>query len=242
MVGFLGVMPVWLLKKLAPSTSSRSAFVHEPAGDRRSTAPAEHATTQWVPNRRSSPLPLNVVSTGALRQLGQPRSSAGMSKRAPWPTMIAGPFGLAQQLDGRIIFSSASARRMRWRSAGDAAGRARSGLGVFGPAGIVCTSSGKIRCETPRLRHRALAGQVSSARRACSELQHGLADHCGDALPKAVGEVDLLKGARAEHLRVDLAGQRQHRCARSTLASHRPVSRFVAPGPAIARQAAGFAR
>ena len=57
--------------------------------------------------------------------------------------------------------------------------------------------------------------------------------------PNAAGLVDLLERAGTEHLGVDLPGQRENG-ARSTLASQRPVSMFVAPGPAMVMHAAGL--
>ena len=67
--------------------------------------------------------------------------------------------------------------------------------------------------------------------------EHGLAE-AGERLEGA-GEVDLLKGAWAHHLGADLAGDGEHGGAGSIFASQMPVMRLVAPGPAMARQAAG---
>ena len=86
-------MPVWL-ENDAPSTSSRSASFMIQLATGVPLRPSTPAASGW-----SSPIwpfALNVVITGA-PSCSASAITAGMWKRAPWPTTITGRFALPQQ-------------------------------------------------------------------------------------------------------------------------------------------------
>ena len=86
-------MPVWL-ENDAPSTSSRSASFMTQLATGVPLRPSTPAASGW-----SSPIwpfALNVVITGA-PSCSASAITAGMWKRAPWPTMITGRLRAAQQ-------------------------------------------------------------------------------------------------------------------------------------------------
>ena len=166
------MIPVWL-EKLDPNTSSWSdSFITQLAIGvplRPSTPPPRGWWSEiW-------PLALKVVITGA------PISSASsvtasMSKRAPWPTMMTGRLAAASRCTAVASASSGGAI-------------ARDAMRPFGPpalapsgAGNVWTSSGKIRCETPRLSSALLQARLTSS--ACLDVCSTGCDHWA-TLPKA---------------------------------------------------------
>jgi len=143
---------VWLENE-APKTSSRSAsFMNQLAMG----VPLRPSTPQ--PSGWSSaiwPLPLKVVTTGAFRRSAK-AVMAGMSKRAPWPTMIS----------GRAEPFSSSSASARLSAGGEIPSRGRRPAGPparASPAGNVCTSSGKIRCATSRSSSACLSARFMSS-------------------------------------------------------------------------------
>ena len=196
-------MPVWL-ENDAPSTSSRSASFMTQLATGVPLRPSTPAASGWS----SADLALGLEGgdhrrVELLGERGRPR---GMWKRAPWPTMITGRFA-ARSSSQRV-----GDRRPPGGAIVDAATPALAGRARLAPsgAGSVWTSSGKTRCATSR---RSIAcftrGPSSSSGSASGSTVWPQAA----TEPNAAAQVDLLERARAEHLGVDLAGQREHRRA-----------------------------
>ena len=219
-------MPVWLLND-APKTSSRSAsfITHDATGVplRPSTPQASGCSSGiW-------PLALNVVMTGAPSRSAS-AITPSMSKRAPWPTMITGRDEAAIRL-----WASASASAGGWILASPIR---PSGVPAWAPsaAGIVCTSSGKTRCDTPGVSVACLtASPISSA---CGLLGNTVWLKAATE-PNAPRRSTSWKLCTPSTL-VATWPVSASTGARSTFASQRPVNRFVAPGPAIVKHAAGM--
>ncbi len=175
------------------------------------------------------PLPLKVVITGQRRRSAR-ATTRSMSNRAPWPTMMAGLRDFLRRARAASRESSGGAIALE-------ATRPRGPPAVApSSAGRVCTSSGKIRCETPRFRIALLQARLTSS--ACLLVCSTGCDHCA-TLPNAAWRSTSWK-APGPSTWVSTWPVSASTGARSTLASHRPVSRLVAPGPAIARHAAGL--
>ena len=103
------------------------------------------------------------------------------------------------------------------------------------PAAIVCTSSGKTRCETPCRNSACLHASDTSS--ACGESCRTVCDQSATALKAARRSTSWkLCTPSTDVCTWPVSASTGER---STFASHNPVSRFVAPGPAIVRQAAG---
>ena len=192
-------MPVWL-EKDAPRTSSASlSFMNQLA----TGVPLRPSTPQasgW--SSGIWPLALNVVITGA-PSCSASAMIASMSKRAPWPTMITGRLAPREQLDRR---SQRLARR------GDLLGRDTA----LGPDG--CFVAGRERLDlVGKDQVGDVAAQDRVLRRQARQLgvaagrEHRLAEGGHRAVGRV--QVDLLEGAGAQHLRVDLSGQGDHRRA-----------------------------
>ena len=81
-----GAMPVWL-ENDAPMTSSRSASFISQLATGVPLRPSTPAPSGWVSG--TSPLALNVVSTGAPSCSARATTSS-RAPRAPWPTTITG--------------------------------------------------------------------------------------------------------------------------------------------------------
>ena len=176
-------------------------LVHDPARDRRAAAAEHAAASGW-----SSPIwpfALNVVITGA-PSCSASAVTAGMWKRAPWPTMITGRCEPRRSRSASSSDSAGGAIAERR----DAAGRAarRGALGRRQRLHLV----GEDQVRDVAAQQRVLAREVHQLDRV-GVVQHRLAPR-GDRAERA-RQVDLLERARAEHLRVDLAGQREHRRA-----------------------------
>ncbi len=148
MVGFLGVIPVWLLK-LAPNTSRQSlSFMNQLAIG----VPLRPSTPQASGWRSGmSPFALKVVITGAWICSASAMTS-GMWKRAPWPTMITGRLDDSEQGD-RLI---GRLRGRRDRASGQATPRRAGGGRRRGVLHFV----GKDEVRHAAIEQRALAGQV----------------------------------------------------------------------------------
>ncbi len=186
--------------------------------------PSTPAALGWVSG--ISPLPLKVVSTGAPRVSARP-ITASRAAAPPWPSTMMGRRASLIISTARSI-SSAAGSTLSWprRPSGPAAGAS---------LGWVCTSSGKIKCATSRSTMAVLqASDISSAWR----------DESSTGCEKRV----TASKAAERSMSWKAPGPNTWVCtwpvsastgARSTLASHRPVIRLVAPGPAMVRQAAG---
>ena len=176
-----------------------------------------------------SPLPLKVVSTGR-RGSSASAMTAGMSSRAPWPTMITGR--------SRTRRSSAVCTRSSASAGGRSLAQAMRPSGPR-PGRSRCVGQGLDLVGEDQVRHaavqdRALARQVHELG-VLRRVQHGLAP-LGNLSRMRPVQIDLLESARAEHLHVDLSGECQQRARDQPSHPRGPVIRFVAPGPAI-RQA-----
>ena len=191
-------MPVWL-EKDAPSTSSVSASFITQLATGVPLRPSTPAASGW-----SSPIwpfALNVVITGA-PSCSASSITAGMWKRAPWPTTITGRFAAAEQLQGALERFLGRRDLERRDPALGAAGRQplgrRQGLDLVG--------EDQVGDVAPQ--QRVLAGEIHQLD-GLGVVEHGLAE--GGDRPERPGQVDLLERARAEHLGVHLAGERQDR-------------------------------
>ena len=102
------------------------------------------------------PLALKVVITGHRRRSAS-AVIRSMLKRAPWPTMIT----------GRSAFFSSVAASSNAPAGGAMVLRVIRPAGPPGSlpseAGSTCTSSGKIRCDTPRFRIALLHARLTSS-------------------------------------------------------------------------------
>ena len=102
-------------------------------------------------------------------------------------------------------------------------------------AGSVCTSSGKTRCATSRRNsaflHARFISSTASESRSTDWLQAATESNAADR--------STSWNAPGPSTWVFTWPVSASTGARSTFASHSPVSRFVAPGPAIVRHAAG---
>ena len=213
-------MPVWL-ENDAPSTSSRSAsFITQLA--------------TGVPLRPSTPAGERVVVGDlALRLEGRDHRRAELlGQRDDRRHVVAGAVADDDHRPLRAARAARSApratpRAARSRAAVIAARRARR------PARPPAPAASAPRRGRSGARRRAAAARSCSARVISSAGlrvgQHRLAPG-GDRAERA-GEVDLLEGAGAEHLRVDLAGQREHRRAVDL--------RVPQPGEQVGRARAG---
>ena len=218
-------MPVWL-ENDAPSTSSRSASFITQLATGVPLRPSTPAASGW--SSPIWPLALNVVITGA-PSCSASAVTALMWKRAPWPTMITGRFEPRSSRRASAIDSSGGEIvDGDTRPVGPPAS-APSG------AGSVCTSSGKIRCATSRRSSAFLHARFISST--------GL-ESCSTGWLQAATEPNAPDrstswNAPGPSTCVSTWPVSARTGARSTFASHSPVRRLVAPGPAIVRQAAG---
>jgi hypothetical protein len=224
-IGFLWVMPVWLLK-LAPNTSRRSdSFMNQLA----TGVPLRPSTPQPSGWRSEIwPLALKVVSTGACRRSAR-ASTSGMLKRAPWPTMITGRLAARRRREGG---GEGVVRRVD-RARGEATLGA-AGMGVGGGGGLG-DLVGEDEVGDAAAEDRVLAGEVHELGVAAA-LQDGLTPQ-GDAAEGGL-EVDLLEGAGAEDLGVDLAGERE-RGGAVDVGVPQTGEQVGRAGPAIESAAAG---
>ena len=150
-------MPVWLENE-APSTTSRSASFMSQLATGVPLRPSTPAASGW--SSAMTPLALNVVMTGACRRSAS-AVTAAMSSRAPWPTMNTGRRAV------RMSSSASSTCRCGGAMSSAVSRPAGPPAGSSG-AGTVCTSSGKTRCATSRLRIACLQARFMSS--ACLEL------------------------------------------------------------------------
>ena len=168
-----------------------------------------------------SPLPLKVVITGRVERSAS-ATTASISKRAPWPTMIA----------GRLASRCSRPRRRGPR-------RGAISRGGMRPSGAPAVASGAGRTlhlvGEDQVRDAALDDGVLEARSTSSAMLAVV------AAPSAPGATPPNAAARSTSWKapgpstcVSTWPVSASAGARSTLASQRPVSRLVAPGPAIA--------
>ena len=216
-------MPVWLAND-EPNAMIRSAsFMNQLAmgvPERPSTPPACGCVSAI------RPFPLKVVTTTAPMRSARVMT-ASRASTAPCPITISGR-------RAELIIATACARSCAAgtttlppsRPVGPPAGD------VFG---TVCTSSGKTRCATSRSTSADL--QASDISSACFELGNTVCEK-RDTAWKAECRSMSWK-APGPNTWVCTCPVKASTGARSTLASHSPVNRLVAPGPAIVRQAAG---
>ena len=218
-------MPVWFENE-APSTSRASLrpIVIDATGmpERPSTP---HASG-WSSGSR--PLALNVVITGA-SSCSARAITCSRKGRAPLPAMIAGRSAPSRRATARA--SSSAGGAMAVAATRPAFGRA----GGSSRPGRSCTSSGKIRWATSRF--------TSACFRARAMSSEALAAVSTVWLHSAPAEKASASGtswkAPGPSTWVWTWPVRARIGTRSTLASHRPVSRLVAPGPAMVKHAAG---
>ena len=227
-VGTQVAMPVWF-ENDAPSTSRQSLRPSsaEPTGvpDRPSTPQA----SGWSSGTR--PFALNVVMTG--RRSARPaRATWSRNGRAPLPTMIDGPLGRCEQRDRPVELESVAGRSP---VVGDPAGRGRGSAGSRQPVAAPAPRRGRSGGRRRAARSRASSPAPPARWRSPGARTVWL--HSATA-----------SNACASGTSWNAPGPMTWVCTwpvsastgtRSTLASHRPVSRLVAPGPAIERHAAG---
>ena len=207
-----------------------------PAGRTRSSAssppacrcgPSTPAPSGWVSGTR--PLALNVVSTGAPEPLGQRAHLGRGAARAPCPTMITGR----------------RAARSRSAAAVSAASSGRTGRSpTAGPSGRAAGASTRLDLHLVgqhQVGHAAAVDGVLDRQRG----QLGVVD-CRRARSwsrrRRRGTPPTGRGPGTRRGRApSTAPARRSRPPgrRSSLASYRPVSRLVEPGPAMAKHAAG---
>ena len=218
-------MPVWF-EKDAPSTSCTSLRAIRPEAVGVPLRPSTPQASGWSSATR--PFALNVVMIGA-SMCSASATTASRNGRAPFPQMIEGRWASRRSSTARA--SSSEGGRIAALAMRPARGRA----GGSSRPSSSCTSSGRIRWATSRL---TIACFIASA---------------ASSLAFAAASTVWLHSATAENASLNgiswkAPGPRTWVCtcpvsarigARSTFASHRPVSRFVAPGPAIEKQAAG---
>ena len=217
-------MPVWLAND-APSTTSRSASFMSQLATGVPLRPRTPAASGW--SSGTAPLALKVVTIGAPRRSAS-ATIGSMSSRAPWPTMKTGRVARARRSSAAASDSAGGPISERpTRPSGSATGA--SG------AGSVCTSSGKTRWATSRRSRACLQASAISSAWWLSGSTVWLHAATG---ANAAGRSTSWK-APGPRTWMSTWPVRASTGARSTLASHSPVMRLVAPGPAIVRHAAG---
>ena len=151
-IGLYDAMPVWF-ENDAPTTTSRSDSFISQLATGVPLRPRTPAPSGWVSG--TSPLALNVVSTGAPSRSAS-ASSCVRPRRAPWPTTNTGRRGVAQQ--------DRSRRRPPRRPARSAGVVNRpAGVAASASEGCSCTSSGSTRCATPRRSTACLTASAASS-------------------------------------------------------------------------------
>lgn len=217
-------MPVWFANDAPNTRIASDSFMNQLA-----TGVPERPRTPAASGWESGiwPFALKVVITGAPRRSAS-STIGSMWKRAPWPTITIG------RRDARMRNSAASSDSFGGAIA-DGAIRPAGPDGSASPAGIVCTSSGKIRWAGPGASSACLQASVISS--ACLESRSTVWLQAA-TVPNAPARSTSWK-APGPSTWVSTWPVSASTGERSTLASHSPVSRFVAPGPAIVRQAAG---
>ena len=177
----------------------------------------------------TSPLALNVVMTGASR-CSASASTAPRNGRAPLPTMITGRSAAASSATARS--SSACGGAIAVAATRPARGRAGGSVdAVAAPAPRRGRSGGRRRAARWRASWPAPPARWRSSGESTVWLHSATASNAAASGSswKAPGPTTCVctwpVSARIG--------------TRSTLASHRPVSRLVAPGPAIEKHAAG---
>ena len=209
-------MPVWLAND-APSTTSRSASFISQLATGVPLRPRTPAASGW--SSGTTPLALKVVTIGAPRRSAS-ATIGSMSLRAPWPTMKTGRVARARRSSAAASESAGGPISERpTRPSGKATGA--SG------AGSVCTSSGKTRWATSRRSRACLQASAISSAWWLSGSTVWLHAATG---AKAAAKVDLLEGAWAQDLDVDLAGEGEHRRA-IDLGVPQPGHEVGRPGP-----------
>lgn len=199
MIGRLGVIPVWF-EKLAPNTNKGVRLVHEVAGNWRA-APAQNAATQWVAVRNQA-LRFEGGQNGRVEALSQRDDSIHREARSvPYDNDRA--FRRLEQIDGVAEGSLRGCDCLF----GKAALRS-SGLCVPDREHLNLVREDQVRDAA--IEDRTLAGEIDQLRMFAG-VEDGLAP-LGD-LAEGGREIDFLKGAGAEYLGVDLAGERQHGCS-----------------------------
>ena len=175
-----------------------------------------------------SPLPLKVVMTGQLSVRASWRIGT-MWKRAPWPTMMAGRF--AERSRSRALSVD---RRGGVMSNGVSLPSGPEGR-TSAATGWVWTSFGRIRWPTSRLSIACLSARViSSAGRLVESTVWLQAATDWNAEARSTSW-----NAPGPRTCVSTCPVRARIGTRSMRASHSPVRRLVAPGPAMLKHAAG---
>ncbi|MEA2973693.1 MAG: hypothetical protein QOG82_2151 [Actinomycetota bacterium] len=218
-------MPVWSENE-APRTSRQSLRPMWMEATGMPDRPRTPQASGWESG--TSPLALNVVMTGASTCSAKAAISSPQP-RAPLPTMITGRWAADRSSTARANSASGGAISR-------AATRPRRGLGVgtATPASS-WTSSGKMRWATSRstmacFMARAASSVAFSGRR--TVWLHAATGLKAEARSTSWNVPGPMTCDFTWPVRATIG-------TRSTLASHRPVRRLVAPGPAMVRQAAG---
>ena len=169
------------------------------------------------------PLALKVVMTGAPSRSAS-AITAAMSKRAPWPTMITGR-------DDPAISSHRLGERLGGRAR---CGRRRSGRPGAGRGALAAPGASAPRRGRSGARRRG----VSVACLHASSIELGVVGCRGSTVWLHAATAPNAPRRSTSWKAPGRRGPASSTCpvsastgARSTCASHRPVSRFVAPGP-----------
>ena len=218
-----GAIPVWLAKE-APTTISRSASFISQLATGVPLRPSTPAPSGWVSGIR--PLALKVVRTGALSRSAR-RRSGPVACRAPCPAIST----------GRLLAEIMAAARASSGWLGWVRRPASRPCGVLAAAslGWVWTSSGSTRWATPRASRACLTARAASSAwslPACTSAVQAATSRKMAVRSRSwkAPRPRTLEGTWPEMARTG---------DRSSLASYRPVSMLVDPGPAMAKHAAG---